>query len=765
MSSFSAFPLKLFSLKPRLWFFIVFSFISISFVYAESSKVDISTAIGQRIEYDNTSRTIVIEGSAEVYTSTATLKADKITINSRTNVGVAEGHAQVFSSTADLKADKITMNNQTQTAIAEGNVVVIQSSSTVVGDQANYDWRLSTGVFLNARGVSLPWRFVADQMIQESRGVFVLDESDFTSCDENPPHYVFHSNKARVVTGDRATMKRTTFKIDDTPVFWLPFYTRSLKPKKYSLRIEPGNSGRDGLIVKTVLGIPLTPNTYTNFKWDYFQRTGNGFGVEHRYFLPNVKGVLDTYYITDTNPDPQPESRRYRLDWSHFERFSKRLTMNSKINFQSDQTFGNQFVGGDNGKVENQVKGLLSETGFTYQFPKATLETQFNRRDKFDSTVSSESFISKITLPSISLTSVPLKWKYFPIYTSFSGSYINETFERVNSTQTLRYQRSARTGVQFKQDFRVRRWTVTPKFGLSETWQDRDLDPAKPDATTDLYQGRSNTGIDLRRRFGRIVDWTVSHNYGWRFKRNRTDQDVDATDHGVETNIVNSSLVSRVGRNSRVSLSSGYDLRQEPKDDPRKYDRRSARISPPSLDTQWEIARNINLFFREVYSVYDPVQNRSRGTPVNTAGEFQWGNPSAKTFFSQGFSYSKPAEGEQPSLNLNNRLKFYLTPKWYIDLYLSYRAQASSKMNYHKVHPVERTISVVRDLHCWVLRMEFSSRPDRTEASFYIDLKSNLATSKNVFNGARRNEFIPFGEQKADVSEIFPDPSSEHIKQ
>ena len=98
-----------------------------------------------------------------------------------------------------------------------------------------------------------------------------------------------------------------------------------------------------------------------------------------------------------------------------------------------------------------------------------------------------------------------------------------------------------------------------------------------------------------------------------------------------------------------------------------------------------------------------------------------------------------------------------MTKKWYVDLIVSYRAEGETKLQYTKVRPIERTIRVVRDLHCWILRMEFSKRPDRSDASFYIDLKAGASASKNVFDRTHQNEYSTSTRHDGpELDQLFP---------
>lgn len=710
------------SLKQALIAFACVGLLGIRWAHAE---IQISTVTGNTIFYDNKTGEAVVTGNAKVVTSTATLTADKISV----------------------------WTSSTQ-AHLEGNVTIVEASGTLHGSEVFYDWVTSTGVLLHATGESPPWRFSADRMVQVGPNVFELENARLTSCTEDPPHYQFRANSARVIPGKRATLKNSRLILDESPSFWSPYYTRSLVPTKYTLRVEPGNSGRDGLIVRTTFGYPFTPHTMTKFKWDYYQYTGSGFGIDHRYDLPNVKGDFNSYYIEDRNSDPQPQARRYNVNWDHFEKFTPRLTGNAHLNFQSDQTFGNNFYGNTSqGLVLNETRGLLSQAGLNYQFPKASLQAQLSRQDRFDSAVSSRTYIAQVVMPTLSFNTIPLKFKGVPFYSSFGATYINQTQNRSDPTQSLHYQHSASVGTTIRQDLRLsRNTTLTPRLGASETWQDSDF--TSTGTTKDLYQLRYNTGLDLRHRFWRIFDGTIGHSYAMRLESGGFQPDVNSDDHGVEANQISASIQGRLGRDTRLTVSSGADLRSAPKSQPEKYDHLSERITPPSLDLQYQASKKVGYYFRETYSLFDTSTLTPQRTPLSTSGEVQIGGLTPRSlYFSQGFSFSKTPTGTPSVLNLNNRLRTYLTKKWYIELYLSYIAEGPAKLNYRSLESNEKSLSVVRDMHCWVLRMQFSDRTGVHEASFFIDLKANMSPHKNLFSTPSASPFL----DSLDESTLFPE--------
>jgi len=239
-------------------------------------------------------------------------------------------------------------------------------------------------------------------------------------------------------------------------------------------------------------------------------------------------------------------------------------------------------------------------------------------------------------------------------------------------------------------------------------------------------------------------------------EKNRTTIDTKADDHGIEREDMTGAIVSRIGRNTRLQLSSSFNLKDPPKSNRDKFEHSSERWGSPTVDINWQVARKVTISFRESYSIFDSRTRTPIRTPQNTSGAIDFGSVTDLTMFSQSFSYSKTPHGEDAILYLFNKLKFFLTPKWYIDFTLGYRAVGENKLNYRKILPTSKTISVVRDLHCWVFRMDFSERLGAKEASFHIDLKANFPAYKNVFSDIREDGFYPYRDPRPDISKIFP---------
>ena len=99
-----------------------------------------------------------------------------------------------------------------------------------------------------------------------------------------------------------------------------------------------------------MFGYPLTGNTYAKLYWDYFQKTGHGYGGEYSYFRPDVKGSIYTYRIEDR----LAQNDRWNFKAGHWQQVKPRLALQANAYFQSDKNFNTRYY---------RLWGVMEQTG------------------------------------------------------------------------------------------------------------------------------------------------------------------------------------------------------------------------------------------------------------------------------------------------------------------------------------------------------------------------------------------------------------------
>ncbi|MCC7053543.1 MAG: hypothetical protein IT355_09760 [Gemmatimonadaceae bacterium] len=174
-----------------------------------------------------------------------------------------------------------------------------------------------------------------------------------TTCDDSLPHYHFSSRELKLVKGKIAVGRPGVLYVYDVPVFWLPFYFQDVRSGRRSGMLSP----RLGF-TEIVRNGPLYRRTVENVGWyfnlDDYQdvqawvdwrsganidpRNPSDFGftrynIQWRYnwLRRFLNGSVGTSYQTLSNG-----STNLNVQLSHQQRFSRKTTFNSSINYVSN---------------------------------------------------------------------------------------------------------------------------------------------------------------------------------------------------------------------------------------------------------------------------------------------------------------------------------------------------------------------------------------------------------------------------------------------
>lgn len=177
------------------------------------------------------------------------------------------GAARVETSDFLLKADEIDWNEDTDDLIARGHVHFEHFSrgEKVDCDQAEYNMDDENGTFYNVSGTSQttiaarpgllttqnPFYFKA-KWAERVKDRYILHDGFLTDCLVPNPWWVFKGPEFVVIPGDHAIVRRSWFYLKKMPLFYAPWFYKSLKKEPRSsgfLLPTAGNSSQHGQMV------------------------------------------------------------------------------------------------------------------------------------------------------------------------------------------------------------------------------------------------------------------------------------------------------------------------------------------------------------------------------------------------------------------------------------------------------------------------------------------------------------------------------------
>ena len=184
------------------------------------------------------------------------VRVQYINLNAKAPVYELRGAAEVETTESLLKADEIDYNEETGYAEARGNVYLknLDTGEEMWCDRAEYDVNNQTGKFYNVKGLTpvkldarpgvltSPNPFVFQgKWAERIKDRYILHSGFITSCKLPKPLWRLTGPKFDIMPGQRAIAQRAFFKVGGVPIFYMPYFYKSLakQPRK---RASPRSS-------------------------------------------------------------------------------------------------------------------------------------------------------------------------------------------------------------------------------------------------------------------------------------------------------------------------------------------------------------------------------------------------------------------------------------------------------------------------------------------------------------------------------------------
>lgn len=276
------------------------------------------------------------------------------------------GKVSVFYENTELKADEVILKEKEKKISARGNVSFMEKEKEITAGSIEYNIENKNAVFFESRLTFTPWYLNAKKMEKTAEKKFTSSSALFTTCDLSSPHYFFKARKTDIVLDEYISTKDILFYVRGIPLFYLPFYYRSLKERKMSIEIYPGYGENEGFYLRNIIGYPVSKNTYAKIYLDYLEKKGFGTGGEYNYNLPNnTRGTIFAYRIKEKDTLRE----RWNLRYAHWSQLATNLTLSSNLNLLNDYNFSNTYFREDWQRRSSDVYSYLnlsySEKNFT----------------------------------------------------------------------------------------------------------------------------------------------------------------------------------------------------------------------------------------------------------------------------------------------------------------------------------------------------------------------------------------------------------------
>ena len=160
----------------------------------------------QIIKYNVNQEETDLHGDAKIDYTNMNLDAGYINVNWVTNILEAKAQSNLDS----------TFNLLNPTIVEDGR-------DPMVGNEMVYNLSTKKGSVLKGRTSAEDGFYTGSQIRNQDKETIFIDNSTYTTCDLENPHFHFASNKMKMINDDKVIAKPITFYINNIPIIGLPF--------------------------------------------------------------------------------------------------------------------------------------------------------------------------------------------------------------------------------------------------------------------------------------------------------------------------------------------------------------------------------------------------------------------------------------------------------------------------------------------------------------------------------------------------------------
>ncbi|MEE8478816.1 MAG: putative LPS assembly protein LptD, partial [Candidatus Neomarinimicrobiota bacterium] len=322
------------------------------------------------IDYQIPSETTHLIGNAQVDYTDMTLTAGFIGVNWQTNILEALPEVANDSTSREIKP-----------TIKEG------SQEPMYGEAMKYDLLTQRGKILNGKTKADDGYYTSSDIRNENKDIFYMQQSVYTTCDLDTPHFHFASPKLKMIHNDKVVAKPLTLYLAQIPIVSLPF---AVLPQQ--------KGGRQSGWLMPSYGTSRLRGHYLDgfgYYWavnDYFDsklllsladlqgirlKLTNRYNVRYKY-SGNLH--LETrQYLSSGEKDISkifgPRKKDYVVKWSHKQLLRRNQSLNVNASYYSNSDY-NYITSLDPIKRMNQQ--TISNATYSKRWPKSNNSISIN---------------------------------------------------------------------------------------------------------------------------------------------------------------------------------------------------------------------------------------------------------------------------------------------------------------------------------------------------------------------------------------------------
>lgn len=585
---------------------------------------------------------------------------------------VTKGKAYISYQDMKISAENIQANTKTEDIFAQGKVDFWKGYDQTTGDFLVYNMKSGEGWMRDAE-IRKNRNFFSAKDVYVSPKYSVAHDIMQTTCDNTDhPHYRMTGKKIETYPGKSMTLEDLRLKWKGKTLYHRARDYSEFKNREKFFHTRQGMSQIDGIYFKFTTDLMVNENISGRFTADAFEKRGNGFGFNGNY-NGGDKGNGSIYF--------------YQLNETKRNHTNTQMNLSHNYSFDGGESLATSFIySGDQytGQAENQ--DLTVQINYRPVLSFMTMNVVANKfydldGDKYtaDNNYQLLNRLPEInfTLPGYTTPGVPLSFNLSGMY----GRYEDGTLSNVNQSE----KKDARVSVTVPTIYVHERFDLTPSYNLQKSYYSGGVE-----------RENGSTMVRAQHRFSNVTN--LEFNYNVSTSKGKSPFQFDSF---TGTDIFSTRL--RFAQNSWSLNPINFN-----------YNRVMSRFEQVYWDysrrSRTDAYRNWEFFIRRDYVVPNlgmAKMDLTRLEPGNLNARYRL----ASNLWSFDTSVTMPY-GEDKITNTSFNYQATIRPLWAV----------STSGNYN--HITEKfsplTIGLVRDLHCWEARAEYSHERKEFWIEFYL---------------------------------------------
>ncbi|MCQ9205687.1 MAG: hypothetical protein NG737_05180 [Omnitrophica bacterium] len=277
------------------------------------------------------------------------IDGDQITYLQEEGKILATGGVKMKYKGVEISCDEVEFDANANIAHINGNVRIKRENITLYGSNIIFNFNTNNAQIQNMRLEDPPIYGEAKNAEKIGNEKYVLNDGYATTCELADPHYRLTTKSITIYPGDRVEARNMVLRVGKIPIFYIPYFSQSLKDKSLPVEFIPGKNSDWGYYLLTYWPYRLGEENKGKIHFGWYEERGLTAGVIHTMESKNFGKALVKYYLL--------EDELYKADKRNefLDKYPERAGIPAK--FLEDDRYRGQFSYSWNPQPSLSIKG------------------------------------------------------------------------------------------------------------------------------------------------------------------------------------------------------------------------------------------------------------------------------------------------------------------------------------------------------------------------------------------------------------------------